>query len=107
VSEVFAIAKRDLQPGDVLDMIGGSTFYGLIDTYETAQQERLLPIGLAKGATVIRPIATDTPITYDDVKLREPSTVLDLRRLQDTWIAGKIGETELLERLNTMAKQET
>ncbi len=95
VSEVFAVAKQDLNPGDELDAIGGSTFYSLIDTYETAKQEGLLPIGLSKHARIIKPVQKDTPITFADVELYEPSTVLDLRRLQDQWVAGEINEQEL------------
>lgn len=96
VSEVFAVAKRDLQPGDLLDGIGGVSFYCLIDLYETARQERLLPAGLAKGATMKRTVPIDTPITLDDVALTESSTVLALRRLQDRWMAGEIEEADLL-----------
>jgi len=103
VSEVFAVAKQDLQPGDMLDGLGGSTFYGLIDTYEIAKQEGLLPVGLAKGARLIRPVKMDMPITYDDVELREPSTVLSLRRLQDAWMAGGISEEDLMRSLDQLA----
>ena len=102
VSEVFAVAKQDLNPGDELDGIGGSTFYSLIDTYEIAHKERLLPIGLAKHAIMKKPIQKDTPLTLDDVELHEPSTVLDLRRLQDQWMAGKINEEELLEKIDNL-----
>ena len=89
VSEVFAVAKHDLNPGDVLDSIGGTAYYSLIDTYENAKEECLLPIGLAKGAKVIRPVKIDTPITCDDVEIK-PTTVLALRHLQDAWFAGQI-----------------
>jgi predicted homoserine dehydrogenase-like protein len=103
VSEVFAVAKQDLQPGDVLDGIGGSTFYGLIDTYEVAKREGLLPIGLAKRARIVRPVPVDTPVTYDDVELYEPSTVLELRRLQDAWMAGEIAEEDLIKSIEALA----
>lgn len=102
VSEVFAVAKQDLRPGDELDAIGGCAYYSLIDRYEVARAERLLPIGLAKGAKVIRPVAQDAPITLDDVALREPSTVLDLHRLQDAWMAGEIAGAALLARLDVL-----
>lgn len=103
VSEVFAVAKRSLRPGDVLDAIGGSTFYSLIDTYEVAQREKLLPVGLAKGAKVIRAAPKDQPITCDDVELHEPSTILDLRRLQDAWMTGRINEETLAASMDAMA----
>ncbi len=101
-SEVFAVAKRDLAPGDSLDAIGGTAYYSLIDTYETAQAERLLPIGLANGAKVVRPVAMDTPITTADVEIR-PSTVYSLRQLQDQWSQGAIADPELLAAIDRLA----
>lgn len=103
VSEVIAVAKRDLRPGDQLDGIGGCTFYGLIDRYEIARAERLLPIGLAKGARVARPVAMDMPISHEDVEMHEPSTVLALRRLQDAWTDGKISDTQVLQSVDELA----
>lgn len=101
VSEVFAVAKKDLQPGDVLDGIGGCTFYSLIDTFEKARDEGLLPIGLAKGATVQKPISKDEPIKYSDVQLK-PSTVLSLRQIQDMWLNGELSDGELIEKLDNL-----
>ncbi len=103
VSEVFAVAKRPLRPGNVLDGIGGSAFYSLIDTYDAAREERLLPVGLAKGARVTRPVAPDQPITYDDVELNETSTILDLRRLQDAWMDGRMKDDILAQSMDAMA----
>ncbi len=102
VSEVFTVAKRDLKPGEVLDGIGGCTYYSLIDTYETAKAECLLPAGLAKGARLLRPVAKDAPITCDDVEIK-PSTILDLRRLQDAWFEGKIQDDQLLAAVDALA----
>ncbi len=102
VSEVFAVAKRDLHPGDRLDAIGGTTFYSLIDTYEIAKEERLLPIGLAKGAALTRPVKKDRPITCEDVDLKEPSTVLQLRKLQDAWMDGNIPERDLVKAIDEL-----
>jgi predicted homoserine dehydrogenase-like protein len=104
VSEVFAVAKRDLQPGDVLDAIGGTTYYSLIDTFETARAENLLPIGLAKGARVTRPVPKDAPIHCNDVEVKD-SMILALRGLQDAWFAGALGEKELLASLDALVER--
>jgi predicted homoserine dehydrogenase-like protein len=101
VSEVFAVVKHDLMAGDVLDGIGGTAYYGLIDTFENAKAENLLPIGLAKGAKVLHPLKIDRPISWSDVKIK-PSTVLDLRRLQDAWFEEKIGDPELLAAIDAL-----
>jgi predicted homoserine dehydrogenase-like protein len=69
VTEVIAVAKRPLAPGDVLDGIGGTATYGLLENVATARRELLLPMGLADDAEVLRPVAEDAPITFDDVRL--------------------------------------
>jgi len=103
VSEVFVVAKQDLRPGDVLDGIGGCCFYCLIDEHKIASQEGLLPAGIAKNAQLIRAVAKDTPVTYDDVELCEPSAIIDLRRLQDEWMSGRTDEQKMLETIDAMA----
>ena len=102
VSEVFAVAKQGLVPGNQLDGIGGTTFYGLIDRYETAKAEHLLPIGLAPRAKLVQPVVMDTPITLDDVELCEPSSILDLRRLQERWMEGALAEPDLLAAMESV-----
>jgi predicted homoserine dehydrogenase-like protein len=102
VSEVFAVAKQDLLTGDRLDGIGGCSFYSLIDTYEAAVAENLLPVGLAKGAILKKAVKQNCPIRYDDVQLREPSTVLTLRRLQDVWMAGRMDDKRLLNSIESI-----
>ncbi len=101
-SEVFAVAKRDLASGDTLDAIGGTAYYSLIDTYQAAAAEGLLPIGLAAGARVVRPVAMDTPITTADIEIK-PSTVYSLRQLQERWSQGAIAESELLAAIDQLA----
>ena len=101
VSEVFAIAKKDLSVGEELDCIGGVTYYSLIDTYETAKKENLLPIGLAKGAKVVRKIKIDEPIRFDDVQVQS-STLYTLRKLQDEWMVGNISEEDLLKAVDAV-----
>ena len=102
VSEVFAVAKRDLAAGDTLDAIGGTAYYSLIDSYQTAAAEGLLPIGLASGARVLRPIAMDMPITTADVEIK-PSTVYRLRQLQDQWSHGSITDSDLRAAVDQLA----
>ena len=98
------VAKgSEVVAGDVLDGIGGATFYSLIDTHEAAVKEGLLPVGLAKGARLLRAVEQDRPVTYNDVQLHEPSAILDLRRLQDTWMAGRIDEDALAASMDSMA----
>ena len=84
IADVMTIAKRDLQPGDRLDDFGGYTFYGLMDRAEEFRRLNALPVGLAVGAQVKQAIPAGQVITWDDVKLDEESTVVKLRRRQDS-----------------------
>jgi len=80
---VMAVSKRALRPGERLDDFGGFTFCGIIDRAEEARALNALPVGLAPGAEVVRPVAADEILTWDDVRLDEDSLVVKLRRQQD------------------------
>ncbi|MGK2850809.1 MAG: NAD(P)H-dependent oxidoreductase [Candidatus Limnocylindrales bacterium] len=69
VTEVVAIAKRDLRAGEVLDGIGGFMAYGMIENASTARAEDLLPMGLTDGATLLRDVGVDAALTFEDVRL--------------------------------------
>lgn len=69
VTEVVAQAKRALGVGETLDGIGGFTVYGMLENSATARRERLLPIGLTDGATLVRAVDIDAALTFDDVIL--------------------------------------
>ena len=88
MAEVVATAKRPLVPGERLDGIGGDSVYGLVEAAGPARAERLLPIGLAAGATVVHQVAPDTCLTLDDVELDSGSVIVNLRRIQDRLQAG-------------------
>jgi predicted homoserine dehydrogenase-like protein len=81
--EVATIAKRDMEAGEELDGIGGYDCYGLIDNIENTRRDDALPIGLAAGALLTRPIAQDQPIRNADVTLPRGRLVDDLRAQQD------------------------
>jgi len=83
VTEVMTVAKRDMTPGERLDDIGGYTFHGVIDRADAAREEKALPVGLAPGALLARPVAKGQVIGWDDVRLDESKTLVRLRRLQD------------------------
>lgn len=83
VAETVAYAKRDLQPGETLDALGGYTMYGMIERAGVARAEDQLPLGLAVGAVLQRPVRAGQPIRYADVQLDETQTIVKLRREQD------------------------
>ena len=83
VAEAMAVAKRDLNVGERLDEFGGYTFYGVMDRAEEARRLNALPVGLAIEAQVVRPVKKGQVITWQDVALKEESTLVKLRRQQD------------------------
>jgi len=83
VVDVLAIAKRELAPGETLDAFGGYTFHGSMDRADEAKRLDALPVGLAPGAKVVKPVSKGAVIAWSDVQLDESSMVVKLRRQQD------------------------
>lgn len=80
--EVVATAKSNLAAGSVLDGLGGYDTYGEAESAAVTARERLLPMGVAEGCRLVRAVAKDTTLTYDDVKLPEGRLIDDLRAQQ-------------------------
>ena len=81
-AEVVCMTKVDLKPGEKIDNIGGFTVRGYADIATDAKRDNLVPIGLAAGATVTKPIKAGELLTYDHVELHG-SFILKLRKEQD------------------------
>ena len=88
VADVGCIAKRDLRPGDVLGRIGEYLYRGFSLTRSDARARNALPIGLAQGATIVRPVAKGELIPYAAVELPAGSEIARVRRLQDEMVGG-------------------
>jgi predicted homoserine dehydrogenase-like protein len=86
--EVVAAAKVDLAPGQTLDGPGGYLAYGLAENADAVAEERLLPMGLAEGCRVTRPVAKDEVLTYDDVEVPPGRFSDELRREQERSFAA-------------------
>lgn len=83
VVEVVATAKTALVAGQVLDGIGYYMTYGQCENAQTAQAERLLPMGVAEGCRLTRDIRKDQVITYQDVEVPQGRLVDRLRAEQE------------------------
>jgi predicted homoserine dehydrogenase-like protein len=88
VVEVVATAKRDLRAGETIDGLGGYGTYGQCENADVVARERLLPIGVAEGCRLVRDVATDAVLTYDDVTLPPGRLVDRLRDEQAAMVAG-------------------
>jgi predicted homoserine dehydrogenase-like protein len=67
--EVVTVAKRALAAGERLDGIGGYTSYGLIDNHSDARATNALPIALSEGCVLLRAVARDQVISFNDVRM--------------------------------------
>lgn len=81
--DVVATAKTDLAAGHVLDGLGGYDTYGEAETAAATAAEQLLPMGVAEGCRLLRDVAKDATLTYDDVDLPRGRLIDQLRAQQD------------------------
>ncbi|WP_089938710.1 NAD(P)H-dependent oxidoreductase [Candidatus Entotheonella palauensis] len=78
--DVVATAKRDLSCGEQLDGEGGYTVWGKLMPAQDSLAMGGLPIGLAHGVTLTRPISAGQAIGWRDVQPAAPSEALRLRQ---------------------------
>jgi predicted homoserine dehydrogenase-like protein len=84
--DVVAVAKRDLKAGEALDGEGGYTVYGKLIPAARSLALGGLPIGLAHGVKLVRPVAAGTILTRADVELK-PGPAADLRAAMERQIS--------------------
>ena len=95
--EVCAVAKRDLRAGETLDEYGMFMTYGEATNADEMSAGRYLPEGLVEGCRLLRDVAQDAVVTYDDVEL-PAGRVAD--RLRAEQYREFMGETWLDERVS-------
>jgi predicted homoserine dehydrogenase-like protein len=78
--DVVATAKRDLAAGEMLDGEGGFTVWGKLLPAERSLALGGLPIGLAHGVKLRRPVAAGGTIGWADVDIDEADEAVRLRR---------------------------
>jgi predicted homoserine dehydrogenase-like protein len=104
--EVCAVAKRDLKAGDTLDDYGMFMTYGeAVNTAEMSQR-RLLPEGLVEGCRLIRDVAKDEVLAYDDVELPAGRIADQLRAEQYRHFRGESWLEEVSWRVSSALPSE-
>jgi predicted homoserine dehydrogenase-like protein len=73
--DVAAVAKRDLMEGETLDGEGGYTVWGRLMPARDSLASGALPIGLAHGIRLTRPVPKGRPVTWRDVVAPESEPV--------------------------------
>ena len=88
-AEVGAVAKRDLTPGETLDLLGEYTYRAWAMEADRARDLKARPAGLLPEAKVTQPIPKGALITEDNTALQPNSKIAELRRRQDEMVYGK------------------
>lgn len=83
VSEVVAVAKRDLKPGEVVGEVGGPDYFNRIYTYGEALALGGMPMGLASGGKVLQPVRKGGLLTYSNLAPDVTRFAYKLRQTQD------------------------
>lgn len=78
--DAVAVAKRDLKAGEVLDGEGGYTVWGRLTPAPASVARGLLPIGLAHGVTLSRPVAAGEALAFADLQSVPGNQAMSLRR---------------------------
>ena len=79
-ADAVATAKRDLVAGELLDGEGGYTVVGRLTPASDSLAIGCLPLGLAHGVKVLRPVAAGQPIRWVDVAVDESIRAVQARR---------------------------
>ncbi|MCR6628851.1 MAG: SAF domain-containing protein [Magnetospirillum sp.] len=86
VADVVAVAKTDLAAGTELDGAGGHTVWGKLLPAEDAVRQGFLPLGLAYGTTLARPVGAGQVLTWADIRMDEDDPSVALRRELEGWL---------------------
>jgi predicted homoserine dehydrogenase-like protein len=79
-ADAIAVAKRNLTPGEVLDGEGGYTVVGRLMPAADSLKLGCLPLGLAHGWKLVRPVAAGQPVKWADVAVDANATAVRVRR---------------------------
>ncbi len=78
-ADCAAIAKRDLDVGEMLDGEGGYTVSGGLRPAVSSVQQGNVPLGLAHNVPLIRAVKEGAAITWDDIKIDRTTDAYKLR----------------------------
>jgi len=79
-ADAVATAKRSLKAGEVLDGEGGYTVVGRLMPAGDSLARECLPLGLAHGWKLTRPVAAGEPLRWSDVAVDASNPAVRLRR---------------------------
>jgi predicted homoserine dehydrogenase-like protein len=86
-ADVVATAKRDLQPGEMLDGEGGYTVWGKLLPATTSARLGGLPLGLAHDVKLLRPVKKGQSLTWGDVAIDTTTQAYRVRKAMEDMFA--------------------
>jgi predicted homoserine dehydrogenase-like protein len=89
-ADVVATAKRDLQPGEMLDGEGGYTVWGKLLPASTSVRLGGLPLGLAHDVKVTRPVKKGQSLSWSDVAMDTSTRAWQVRREMEELFAPRL-----------------
>jgi predicted homoserine dehydrogenase-like protein len=98
-ADVAATAKRDLKTGETLDGEGGYTVWGKLLPAPRSLELAALPLALAHGAKLARPVRAGKTLTWGDVTLDESLPALKIRREMEAMFAPASGAGHVTQRV--------
>jgi len=87
-ADAVAVAKKDLSPGELLDGEGGYTVVGRLTPAEMSLKENHLPLGLAHGWKMLKPVKAGQPLRWSDVACDANAPAVKLRREMESLFAA-------------------
>src|SRR5436190_4444358 len=79
-ADAVAVSKKNLAAGEMLDGEGGYTVVGRLMPAADSLAKDCLPLGLAHGWKVLRPIAAGQPVRWSDVAVNPNEPAVRVRR---------------------------
>ncbi|HUR89272.1 MAG TPA: Gfo/Idh/MocA family oxidoreductase [Ramlibacter sp.] len=89
-ADVVATAKRDLQPGEVLDGEGGYTVWGKLLPAPKSVQSGGLPLGLAHDVKVTRAVRKGQSLSWADVAIDSTTRAFRIRKEMESLFAPPV-----------------
>jgi predicted homoserine dehydrogenase-like protein len=89
-ADAVATAKRDLKAGEILDGEGGYTVVGRLMPAADSLAQACLPLGLAHGWKLLRPVGAGQPLRWGDVACDASVPAVRLRREMEQALGAKL-----------------
>jgi predicted homoserine dehydrogenase-like protein len=89
-ADAVAFAKKDLKEGELLDGEGGYTVAGRLMPAADSLARGCLPLGLAHGWKMLKPVRAGEPVRWSDVAVDASQTAVKLRREMERSYAPKL-----------------